>query len=417
MEKQRKDLFAIYKAAIGAVAGDQVVQQHLCANNRNQKSYHVIAIGKVADAMMRGALNVLDTHLLSGLVISKAHTFSDTIQQHSQIHCCIGDHPIPAQNSLAAGKTLLRYIKKLPQNAHCLVLISGGTSSLVEVLAPQLSLQDLQAFNHYLLASGLDIHAVNAVRKRLSIIKNGGLWQFLEQRNVSCLMISDVYKDDPAIIGSGLLFTAPNDTALKQLLPHHLYQQLPPRKRFDNSISFEQQAFDWRAFDWHIIACLDDAKAAAQKKAHELGYSVQIIDEFMQGSAEKMGQQTVNILQDAASEVLIWGGETTVKLPKNYGKGGRNQHLALSAAIALDGRDNQYVLAMATDGVDGSSQEAGALVDGRSMQRGELFGLSALESLKSASATLFLEESGDLIYTGTSQTNVMDLLIALKMNT
>jgi len=409
MEKQRKDLFAIYKAAIGAVAGDQVVQKHLCAKrNHNDKSYHVIAIGKVADAMMRGALNALDTHLLSGLVISKANTFSESIQQHPKIQCCVGDHPIPAKNSLAAGQTLLTYIQKLPKNARCLVLISGGTSSLIEVLAPDLSLYDLQTFNHYLLASGLDIQAINAVRKRLSAIKNGGLWQFLGEREVSCLMISDVYSDDPAVIGSGLLFTSPIDTPLKHLLPTHLYQQLPLRQ----SAKTPTQSV---LFNWQIIACLDDAKAAAQAKARSLGYSVQIMDEFMQGSAEVMGQRAVNILQDVDSAVLIWGGETTVKLPKNYGQGGRNQHLALSAAIALEGRANQYLLAIATDGVDGSSREAGALVDGRSMQRGELFGLSALESLKKANATLFLEESGDLIYTGASQTNVMDLLIALKI--
>jgi hydroxypyruvate reductase len=411
MEKQRKDLLAIYQAAIGAVAGDQVVEQHLRTKYKHDhKPCHVIAIGKVADAMMRGALNTLEDKLLSGLVISKADTFSKQIKQHPRIHCTVGDHPIPAENSVNAGQELLHYIETLPLDADCLVLISGGTSSLVEVLAEGLSLQDLHHFNHYLLASGHDIHRINAVRKRLSSLKNGGLWQFLQTRNVSCLMISDVSGDDPAVIGSGLLFHSPPQDSLQSLLPSDLYTKLPPSQQHNKT---PQNIPD--SFNWKIIACLDDAKQAAKHKAQSLGYFTCIMPEFMQGSADAMGQHAVAVLQDAEAELLIWGGETTVKLPENCDKGGRNQQLALSAAIALQGKSQQYVLAIATDGVDGTTQEAGALVDGRSMQRGELFGLSAIESLKSASATFFLEESGDLIYTGDTQTNVMDLLIALKI--
>ena len=409
MEKQRKDLLAIYKAAIGAVAGDQVVEQHLGAKaNRYNRACHVIAIGKVADAMMQGALKVLQQKLLSGLVISKTDTFSKKLKHHSRIRCIAGDHPIPAKKSLQAGQELLHYIQQLPSNAECLLLISGGTSSLVEVLADDLSLEDLQAFNHYLLASGQDIHHINAVRKRLSAIKNGGLWQFLAPRKVRCLMISDVRGDDPSIIGSGLLFNTPQTHSLSTLLPSSLYNKLPPLK---SSPSIPKH------FDWHIIACLDDAKLAAQAEADRLGYSTHIVKEFMQGSAEAMGQHAVAVLQDSEYALLIWGGETTVELPKNTPKGGRNQQVALSAAVALQGKQNQYVLAIASDGVDGTSLEAGALVDGLSMQRGELFGLSAIEALKQTNATLFLEESGDLIYTGASQTNVMDLLIALKIET
>jgi len=106
------------------------------------------------------------------------------------------------------------------------------------------------------------------------------------------------------------------------------------------------------------------------------------------------------MLERADTEVVIWGGETTVKLPENPVDGGRNQQLALSAAIALSGKQNMWLLSIATDGVDGTTQEAGALVDERSMQRGELYGVSADYCLQKANSNLFLDESGDLIYTG-----------------
>ncbi len=410
MEKQRKDLLAVYSAAIGAVAGDQVVQQHLQAkNSTDHQDCYVIAIGKVADAMMRGALNTLQNQLISGLVISKADTFSEQLLQQKHINCVAGNHPIPSEQSLQAGQKLLQYIETIPKQATCLLLISGGTSSLVEVLTGDLSLQDLQDFNHYLLASGLDIQRINTVRKRLSRLKNGGLWHFLGNRLIECLMISDVYGDDPSIIGSGLLFpsTIKQHKQADLQLPKDLYQRLPAMQ---NTVTIGKY------FTWQIIACLNDAKNAAKQKAESLGYSVKVMPKFMHNAAEDMGQHAVAKLQDSEQSMLIWGGETTVKLPKNYGDGGRNQQLALSASIALQGRINQYVLAIATDGVDGTSQEAGALVDGLSMQRGELYGLSAIQSLQQAKATEFLEESGDLVYTGASQTNVMDLLIALKLD-
>ena len=412
-ETEREDLLAIYHAAIDAVAGDQVVQNYL-QQQKSSHAYHVIAIGKVADAMMRGALTALQHHFISGLVISKAETFSKQVQQHSNIQCVVGDHPIPDQNSLQAGQVLLRYIQQLPSDAKCLLLISGGASSLVEVLTDNLSLEQLQQFNHYLLASGLNIHSVNMVRKRLSCIKNGGLWNYLQQRQVLCLIISDVYGDDPKMIGSGLLFASSEtsqDESLAVLLPSYLYKQLPPT-------SLSKTAFKHRIhnnFTWQIVACLDDAKYAAKQHAIALGYSVTLIEPFMQGAAEQMGIQAATMLKHAKTAITIWGGETTVQLPEGCMQGGRNQQLALAAAIALHGQNDHYILAIASDGVDGTTDEAGALVDGRSVQRGELFGLSAPQCLQEANANLFLEESGDLIYTGVNPTNVMDFLIALKV--
>ena len=378
METERKDLLDIYTAAINAVSGDVVVKKSLISSAYNKPS-HVIAIGKVADSMMQGALDVLQDKLLSGLLISKSDNISSAMLQHSRVQCVKSDHPMPSDKSLQAGQELLQYIKNLPENAHCLVLISGGASSLVEVLEEGVSLSDLQSMNQRLLAGGLDIHAINTERKHLSRIKGGKLWQYLGARTVACLMISDVQGDDPSIIGSGLLFGVPV-----------------------------------KDFNWEIIATLDDAKQAAKQKAESMGYTVTLIDDFMQGDASAMGTWCVDVLSHSQSNVLIWGGETTVQLPKEAGAGGRNQHLALSAAMSMQGKKDQWLLSIATDGIDGNTQDAGALVDGRSIQRGELFGVSAKQCQQKANSNFFLEESGDLICTGASQTNVMDLVIGLK---
>ena len=327
MEQERKHLLDIYQSAIDAVAGDFVVRRSLLSSHYDAEC-HVIAIGKVADSMMRGALDVLKDKLLGGLVISKKENFSTRILEEPRMQCVESDHPIPTEKSLQAGQQLLSYIEKLPNNARCLFLISGGTSSLVEVLAEGETLEGLQSVNHSLLAGGEDIHGINSVRKRMSRIKGGRLWHYLADREVRCLMISDVRDDDPSIIGSGLLF--------------------PESKHYPSS------------FSWEIVANLDQAKAAAKRKAEWLGYSATVVERFMHRSAEDEGKCCAAMLDRANTEVMIWGGETTVKLPNNPVSGGRNQHLALAAAIALSGKKDQWLRSIAADGVDGTTQEAGA---------------------------------------------------------
>ncbi len=403
MELERKHLLEIYTAAIDSVAGDVVVKEYLQQLGSLQE-YYVIAVGKVADVMMQGALDALQEKLLKGLVISKPENFSGTLLENPLIDCVAGGHPIPTTDSLLAGKKLIQFIKAIPDNAYCLVLISGGTSSLVEVLQEGVLLSDLQSTTDYLLASGYGIREINSVRKGLSEIKGGGLWKYLRSRKVQCLMISDVQGDDPSVIGSGLLF--PDD---KQKVPDNL----PPF--IADLLSRNKQQSLPESFSWKVIACLNDAKYAAKQKAEGLGYSVELIDEYLNDDAELMGKKLVRRLEQSTTDIVIWGGETVVQLPKNAGNGGRNQHLALSAAIEMSGKDNMWLLSMSTDGIDGNTIDAGALVDGRTVQRGELYGVSAEYCLQRANSNLLLEESGDLIFTGASRTNVADLLIGLKL--
>ena len=165
----------------------------------------------------------------------------------------------------------------------------------------------------------------------------------------------------------------------------------------------------------HVIARLADAKRAAAREATTLGYSVHIHDEFIDGAASTAGQRLAQSLSHAAPGVHIWGGETTVLLPAQPGRGGRNQSLALAGALELQRRDDAMLLALGSDGSDGPTEDAGGLVDGGTIARGERAGLDAAHCLESADAGTFLEASGDLVHTGPTGTNVMDLVLGLKL--
>ena len=214
--------------------------------------------------------------ILSGLLISK-HGHILQSQQSAKIKSIESDHPIPKKASLEAGQALIDYLQNLPKSEPCLFLISGGTSSLVEVVKSGWSLPELTELTDYLLANAYPINEINAVRKQLSKIKGGGLWDYLGEREVHCLMISDVPNDNPEDIGSGLLFSSTQQTALPKL----------PTK-WQNKIKPSQQKPPPKNFNWKIIASLEKAKEASALCAKELGYKVRVIPEFMEGEASSV---------------------------------------------------------------------------------------------------------------------------------
>jgi len=259
------------------------------------------------------------------------------------------------------------------------------------------------------LASGWDIHRMNALRKHLSRIKGGRLAAHLRGRRIMQLLISDVPGDSPSDIGSGLLVADEESRIAASVLPPWLQTLLksapPPLTDLSCFTNIET----------HIIASFDHALAAAVREAKKLGYAIQVHAERLSGDAAATGRRLAAELRDGAAGLHIWGGETTVELPANPGRGGRNQHLALAAAEALADRDKVWLLAAGTDGSDGPGEDAGALVDGGTLARGALEGLDAADCLQRADAGTFLEASGDLISTGPTGTNVMDIVIGLKV--
>lgn len=406
-EIHRKNLLAIFHAALVCVNGRACVRQYLETHPQNDPIY-MIAVGKPAAAMAQGALDVLGENICDALVITK-HGHAQSLPWL----CLTAGHPLPDAASLKAGDQLLRFISRMPDRSRVLVLLSGGASALLERLPQGVSLDHLQGVNRWILSAGLDIHACNYVRKRLSLLKGGRLALLLAPRPVLCLTISDVPDNDPATIGSGPLVPdarlqeAPASMTDAPKFIHDLIAKTPPipdpgDPRFNN-------------VETVIIATLGDAKRAAADAARERGYKAFVEEHFVTGDALAVGTRLAQALLRADSgAVYICGGETQVTLPDNPGRGGRSQSLALAAALQLQGHDNVLFLAAGTDGTDGPGEDAGALVDGGTIARGKSLGRDATLALEQADAGSLLEASGDLLRTGPTGTNVMDIMLGLK---
>ena len=398
----REQLLEIFHAAIRRVNGRNCVKQALELEPISGP-LALIAIGKAAVAMAQGALDVLGSGIENGLVITK-HGHQEVLPWP----VLTASHPVPDESSLQAGAALLDFVDQLPPDQAVLFLLSGGASSLVEVLPEGVGLEQLQKINQWFLASGTDIVAGNEIRKRISLIKGGRLGQQLYPRPVHCLTISDVPGDDPVSIGSGPLVPS-RDSELSVSVPEWLSDIMA-------SVSEIRAVEHYDHIHTRIVASVSDAVNAAAEASTQYGYEVLSDANSLIGDVIEVGPALAGLLgKSKRGTMYIWGGETTVKLPDTPGRGGRNQSLALAAAIALAGKDGQYFLAAGTDGTDGPGDDAGALVDSDTVNRGRQCDLDAGSCLRAADAGTFLEATGDLLATGPTGTNVMDIAIGLKI--
>jgi len=410
MKRERQDLEAVFRAGLSAVHGSRCVADHL-AKNPLEGLTCVVAIGKAASAMATGALQALGDQFYRGLLITKDGHVDSTHLQDARFHCIEAGHPIPDARSLQAGDSLCRFLEMLPADAGILFLLSGGASSLVEVLPESTRLEQLQQLNHWLIASGLDITAINRVRRCVSRIKGGGLVKYTGGRKTSVLLISDVAGDDPAIIGSGLLYQGMNPGVAGMDLPEWVLDMTDAGSHMPAPAAGNQGHITH-----HVAASLDLALQAAAEKGRELGYSTGIMEAHLEGEAAEVGARLVEQLRDSRAGLYLWGGETTVTLPANPGRGGRNQQLALAAACAMVDGDTIVLLSAGTDGTDGSTSAAGAVVDPATITRGAAFGLDCGQCLKKADSGSYLEACGDVFVTGPTGTNVTDLVIGIKLD-
>ena len=387
-EAARRQLLQIYTAALRAVDGriltrdalsNLATESPLLASSAN-RSVSVFAIGKAAASMTLGAGDALGSRLRAALVITRPDCASGLAQALPLAQIIESAHPLPDARSLAAGAALLAALRRLDVDTLPLFLISGGASSLVEVLREGVSLERLRECNEDGLASGIAIEEFNARRSALSQLKGGRLAELLEGRAALALFISDVPGDEPAIIGSGLMGPAPRGDAV--------YRQ--------------------------ILASGDLARDAAVCAARGLGLRAQDRRPRFAGDAQSVAQHCIATARVSEAELLVWCGESTVRLPANPGRGGRNQHLALAAALALDGCANLCLLAAGTDGSDGHSGDAGALVDGGSCARMRAEGFDPSLALQRADAGSALAAAADLVNTGPTGTNVGDLVMSLR---
>jgi hydroxypyruvate reductase len=397
----RELLVHLYQTAVDAVDGRLLVQQW-CREHSAASFTHCFAVGKAAAPMLQGALDSLPK-LNKALMITPRRVLPRELKRNKKVQIVESSHPVPDQSSLDAGQALLAFLRALPAESSLLVLISGGTSSLVEVLVDGIGLSQLQQINQYLLASGKDIHVMNAWRRQFSKIKGGGLLHYVLPRQCTQLIISDVQGNDPAVIGSGMLVqpnedASDNDDWLRSLQPQ------PATQGEQHNIEVETC----------IVGSLEMAKQAVIEEAGFQGLEAQLHETFVSGDAIEQGRIIGEHLLDAAPGIHVWGGETTVELPSKPGLGGRNQSLALSLAAAIDGVDEISVLAAGTDGIDGNTPCAGAIVSGNSAPTAQQMGIDIDAELDKANAGTVLMAIGDLFKPGPTNTNVMDLIIAYK---
>jgi hydroxypyruvate reductase len=378
-------LLELFRAGLARVDGRSCVRNALTADlaSRTTRPVWIAAIGKAASSMVLGAHDALGTAIEHTLVITKdGHVLPQlTAMPGFEIH--ESAHPMPDERSLAAGARLLRWVDELPEFVDPLFLISGGSSSLVEVLEAGTTFADLERMTSQGLGEGIAIEELNARRSRLSLIKGGRLAARLNGRVARALFISDVPGDDPAVIGSGLLGPA-------GVTPDRVERT--------------------------VVASIDHAVESVAAAAMELGLEVGLSSRRFDGDVMRLAVRFAHELHLNTSEVRIWGGESTVQLPEHPGRGGRNQHLGLATARLIAGHSDLMLLAAGTDGTDGATDDAGALVDAETCARLALVELDADACLQRADSGTALAATGDLIHTGPTGTNVGDLVIGLKLS-
>ncbi len=330
----------------------------------------ILAVGKPAAAMARAALEHFG--LRPTLVVTKDDHGRDLPDHVSVIEA---SHPVPDDRSLQGGQALREAVEAMAPRSHLLFLVSGGASSLAEDLLPGTTLTDLEQLNKKLLSEGLDITAMNTERRKLSRIKGGGLLSFFTGDKVTVLAISDVPGDDINVIGSGIA-ALPGSVDLQATI--------------------------------QIVASNAHARAAAAEMAESEGFKVLANEECLHNDFLKVAETLGQRIREMPPGVMVFGGEPTVVLPESPGQGGRNQALGLALAREITGCEGITLVVGGTDGTDGPTRAAGAIVDGTT------WGDGAEQALQRADSGSYLDRAGALLVTGPTGTNVMDLLVAIR---
>ncbi len=429
----------IIRAALGAVDPQAAVRKVLVLNGeelqigsqqldlRSFKRVRLLGTGKACQAMARGVVEVMGDRVRDGLIITK-HIEDQNAGLPFSVRVMKGNHPVPGSDSLAAAQELAVFLEGTQPDDLVICLISGGGSALITLPQDPISLDDLQGLTHLLLASGASINEMNALRKHLDRVKGGGLARMANGAYITTLILSDVIGSPLDVIASGPTTADPSTFeqalgvldkyGLLERAPHqivHILQQgasgnLPETVKPGDPILSRVNNF--------IVASNHQAAEAAISQAHQEGFHTLLLTTYLQGEAAQAGAVLANILQQinatgqplARPACLIAGGETTVTL-RGTGLGGRNQEMALGASFLLDGIPDLALVTVATDGEDGPTDAAGALVTGETLTRARSRGLDARAFLRNNNSYHFFEKIGALVRTGPTGTNVNDLAL------
>jgi hydroxypyruvate reductase len=391
------------QAAFDAADPARAVRKHLRAHPLPEAGrIFVFGLGKAACAMANGLADL--PNLADVLIVTKHAARVDL----NPVTVMEGNHPIPGEASLAAGRAALEFVSRLTPDDLLLCLISGGGSALMT--APILPLAELQALTSTLLAKGARIGEINTLRRHLDLLKGGGLAQAAQGARVVSLILSDVVGDPLEAIASGPTAPDPSTRAQAEALAARFSGIRCP---FRETLKADDPLF--ARVQNRVIASNDMAVRAAQAQAESEGFGTQVIAWGVQGEAREVGRRLAETLREAAQSrlrpfCLLAGGETTVTLRGN-GRGGRNQELVLGAAESLRGLRNVMLISIATDGEDGPTDAAGAVATGETALRAESLGLSAEAHLAQSNSYAYFAALGDLLKPGSSGTNVNDLML------
>lgn len=397
----------------------------------------VVGAGKAGAPMAAAVLEIFGDKIATGRVIVKyGHAAQPTAgptggeaaqKLEARIQLLEAGHPVPDQAGLAAAGEIARLLQQAGQDDTVLCLISGGGSALLTLPAEGLSLDDLQATTQSLLAAGATINQFNTIRKHLSAIKGGRLAQMAAPATVYTLILSDVVGDPLEVIASGP--TAPDPTTFAEawaiVEQYGLRDTLPEtvRRRLQagcaGKLTETPKPADpiFERVHHAIIGSNRLAAQAAVQAAQAAGLEATLLSTFIEGEAREVGKVMAGLAKGLVRDegplsrpaCLVAGGETTVTL-RGRGQGGRNQEMALAAAIALAHWPNVLIACLGTDGTDGPTDAAGAFADGETVGRAQAMGLNAVEYLNRNDAYNFFAPLNDLIVIGPTQTNVNDLI-------
>ncbi len=445
-ENYRQHVNELFGAALSAAEPGNAIRRYLRREGERlivdgveydlgQGRILIVSVGKAANAMAEAAIEILEDTLHSACVISKRGaqlSGSPALASRSDIRLMEGSHPVSGEDSVQATTEVIDQLSETSEKDLVLCLISGGTSALLT--QPIIPLVDWQKLINVLLASGCTIKELNTVRRQLDRIKGGGLAQLAAPAQCVSLILSDVVGNPLEAIGSGptvVLSESPMDAlkileryniaeALDGLLYSRIMDVLLRQKKKSSATPSSNEIF--------IVGDVKQAATAAAARAMQLGFITQIVTVRLEGEAREVGRVAAAIAKDTPSErCLILGGETTVTL-QGDGQGGRNQELALSAAIALDNWPAVAIASVATDGEDGPTPAAGAVVSGLTASFAESHDLTPQEYLDRNDSYSFFKRldaiinastneddilPSSLVVTGSTGTNVNDLLFIL----
>lgn len=437
-EELRRDLHDIFQAALQAVDPAEAIRTHVRRTGQqlhvadrvydlgDYDTLSVIGVGKAGAAMAMAVEALLGDHLRGGHVIVKyGH---GGLLRHITLH--EAGHPIPDEAGIRATRTLINFVQEMGPRNLIICLISGGGSALSPAPVEGITLAEKQEVTRLLLACGATIHEINALRKHISQIKGGQLARLASPATLITLVLSDVVGDALDVIASGptvpdtstfadcleilrkyqLLGTIP--APVRQHLQAGAAATIPETPKPGDPIFAQTQTV--------LVGRNFQALEAASRAAAALGYRPLILSSAIEGETREVAKVHAGIAKEvlasghpiAAPACILSGGETTVTL-RGQGTGGRNQEFAL--ALALDIRDVPGIAALSagTDGTDGPTDAAGAFADGTTCRRAEQCGLQPRTALERNDAYPFFARLGDLLITGPTQTNVMDVRIML----